>query len=711
MRLSKEKETVETTEALATQAFHVREQDMGHLLEVLRKHMYRDPIYACVREICANARDAHREVGKPNLPIRVTLPTEMSQQIEIRDWGPGISPRRMGEIFLNYGASTKRRTNNLQGAFGLGSKSPLAYANQYSVITIYNGYERHYSAYIDESRCGRMDLVKEIKTDEPNGTRVIIPVKAGDFTRFAVALLKATRHWHTKWETGVRPDVRNFPSTLEYETETSEFEGSNWDLSSLSYNNYNICSKVILDGIEYEIRFEDIKVPSLKSLIYLPLRLYFPTGKLSIAASRDELRYDDKTKTALINALNKVNKELREQITERLCQQKNLFDAELFWQDIPSFLKSKEMPKWNGFKLLGLKRLVNEKDDIDIKSFHIRFTLRRAKKDTVFTQQNCKEIIIGKHSKIFINDLQTNYGLRRKVEAYLNGNTDDIIYIIKFNDNETRKRWEDDMGLRHMPTMLASTIPDPPRKKKQSVIKPTRIDIDAWVLDPTYRGNYTDYDHYFKPKTVLKDPSEEHIYVVVSNRREKTFDNENRKLKAGICGLLYIKKIFPQTEIHMVSSHKAKFLGSNWVHLEDKILDQILDYIHMYNNEELDSFNNSVPKFIINSYNNIIEDIIKRKKIKTNSPLYKLGNVQEEINKVDNIRSARDHFNYLIDPERDAKTKPAPVLKLFEQIKQNYPLLYRLDQYKLDWGDECIQEIIDYIEMVDNNNHSLQNCA
>ena len=84
-----------------------------------------------------NARDAHREVGTPEKPVRVTLPTELPRQllrrsltaqllrrslaapIEFKDEGPGISPRRMGDIFLNFrlaalgakahGASTKRR--------------------------------------------------------------------------------------------------------------------------------------------------------------------------------------------------------------------------------------------------------------------------------------------------------------------------------------------------------------------------------------------------------------------------------------------------------------------------------------------------------------------------------------------------------------------------------------------------------------------------
>lgn len=131
MRLKFETHEVETTEPLASQQMGIREQDMHIVLDLLRNKLWatapsgrlrlrhKDPVKACVREYLCNARDAHREVGTPDKPVRVILPTELSRQIEIQDEGPGISPRRMGDIFLNWltalgrkrpGASTKRRS-------------------------------------------------------------------------------------------------------------------------------------------------------------------------------------------------------------------------------------------------------------------------------------------------------------------------------------------------------------------------------------------------------------------------------------------------------------------------------------------------------------------------------------------------------------------------------------------------------------------------
>lgn len=120
---------VETTEPLASQQMGIREEAVI-VLDLLRNKLHKDPIKACVREYLCNARDAHREVlgkacaaseqavGTPDKPVRVVLPTELARQIEFKDEGPGISPRRMGDIFLNWlaalgakahGASTKRR--------------------------------------------------------------------------------------------------------------------------------------------------------------------------------------------------------------------------------------------------------------------------------------------------------------------------------------------------------------------------------------------------------------------------------------------------------------------------------------------------------------------------------------------------------------------------------------------------------------------------
>jgi hypothetical protein len=40
-------------------------------------------------------------------PIEVTCPTDISPQFEVRDFGPGITPSRMKDVFIKYAASSK----------------------------------------------------------------------------------------------------------------------------------------------------------------------------------------------------------------------------------------------------------------------------------------------------------------------------------------------------------------------------------------------------------------------------------------------------------------------------------------------------------------------------------------------------------------------------------------------------------------------------
>jgi len=77
--------------------------DVTVILNILRSKLYSNPIKAFTQEIMSNARDAHRELGKGNTPIEVKLPTHLDPQFHVRDFGPGISPDRMVNVFIRYG--------------------------------------------------------------------------------------------------------------------------------------------------------------------------------------------------------------------------------------------------------------------------------------------------------------------------------------------------------------------------------------------------------------------------------------------------------------------------------------------------------------------------------------------------------------------------------------------------------------------------------
>src|SRR5665213_3254503 len=118
MKLNEAKPFFESSQDLEEHFFSI--QDQGMLFDILRSKMYSNPILAICREISSNARDAHREAGKPELPIEIHLPLGLEPYYSIKDYGPGISPDRMINIFIKYTASTKREDNMQTGGFGLG---------------------------------------------------------------------------------------------------------------------------------------------------------------------------------------------------------------------------------------------------------------------------------------------------------------------------------------------------------------------------------------------------------------------------------------------------------------------------------------------------------------------------------------------------------------------------------------------------------------
>ena len=71
-------------------SFGIKDTGLAHIFNVLRNQLYTDKIGAVVREYSANAYDANVEVGNPETPITITLPSKLSKLFKIRDHGRGL---------------------------------------------------------------------------------------------------------------------------------------------------------------------------------------------------------------------------------------------------------------------------------------------------------------------------------------------------------------------------------------------------------------------------------------------------------------------------------------------------------------------------------------------------------------------------------------------------------------------------------------------
>lgn len=184
-------EVESTFETLENFEMTIDPNAMAHLMHLLT-NLYSDEELACIREYSTNAWDAHIEAGTTDRPIEVSLPTKLSPNLVIKDYGVGMDVNDIANIYSRYGATTKDLTNEQNGSMGIGGKAALAYTSQFTVIGTKNGIVTTVVVSRNIDGGGSMQIIGRVKTDEPNGVEIIIPAKpfnnikekAHDYFRF-----------------------------------------------------------------------------------------------------------------------------------------------------------------------------------------------------------------------------------------------------------------------------------------------------------------------------------------------------------------------------------------------------------------------------------------------------------------------------------------------------------------------------------------------
>ena len=346
MKLDETRPYLETSGEMEEQFFSI--QDQGMIFDILRNKMYSNPILAICREISCNARDAQREVGASDIPIHIHLPNNLEPYYKVKDFGPGISPDRMSNIFIKYTASTKRDDNVQTGGFGLGAKTPFSYSDSFSIITNHNGVQYNYSCNIDETKVGKLMLMSESPTKEKNGTEIIIPVQPKNFNEFNTWTEQACRHWE------VKPIIKG--GTVVWQEQKKVLEGVQWAITANTSWNKNILA--VIDGIEYPIdlaalrKYADAK---LMDIIRGNIIMYFGVGELSLSASREQVYLDEKTQKRIGGKLKIIFDELRQNVEKRISEASNLWKANIYYRTalttICSDVRALGTFSWNGIPL------------------------------------------------------------------------------------------------------------------------------------------------------------------------------------------------------------------------------------------------------------------------------------------------------------------------------------------------------------------------
>lgn len=352
MKLNYDSSVTATTAPAHLEEQYFSIENQGMIFDILRNKMYSNPILAICREISCNARDAHREVNKFDVPIEITLPNHVDPFLKIKDYGPGISPDRISNIFIKYAASTKRNDNIQTGGFGLGAKTPFAYSDSFNIKTNYNGTHYNYVCFIDETKIGKISLLDSYPISEPNSTEIVVPVQVKDFRYFVDGVEQSTRWWNVK---PIIKGVDNF-SYKSYEVLLSK---DNWFI--INPHEWNKSVRAVVDGVEYPL-----PISSLRSFCGTELSivecckgeicLNFNVGEISLSASREQVYFDDATKAKIKSLFFLIRQEIKECLVKNINSAKNLWDANIIYSKslnsmfdrIPEIVGD---VSWNGYKL------------------------------------------------------------------------------------------------------------------------------------------------------------------------------------------------------------------------------------------------------------------------------------------------------------------------------------------------------------------------
>lgn len=153
--------------------------DPNVICRILSDYLYSNKIGSIVRELSANAVDAHRLSGRTGKPFSVHVPGSgeglfdgNDSDFSIRDYGNGLSEQDIYDLYTSYGASSKREDSSQIGGFGIGSKSPFAYTKAFEVVSWHGGTMSQYICFQDEGGSPCVKKLHEEESKEPSGIMV-----------------------------------------------------------------------------------------------------------------------------------------------------------------------------------------------------------------------------------------------------------------------------------------------------------------------------------------------------------------------------------------------------------------------------------------------------------------------------------------------------------------------------------------------------------
>lgn len=295
---------------------------------LLSSGIYSRKVLAVIREVSCNAMDAHLMSGQAHRPIEVWLPTVEKPVFQVRDYGTGLSEEEVFNLYTTYFESGKdsgdyssglfktdgpvdlEKADAATGGFGLGSKSPFALTDQFTVTSVQNGKKSIFSCAVNHERVP--ETVKlwegEADADWPSGIMVTVPVPVSSVDEFVKEAASAFRAFD------VQPVFMETEFTLEDPPELVERLGPLVLLDGKGCDADERLCVVRMARVDYpldisalnlrgdEKHFMKLLTDDTKHHIILEM----PTGSIIPAPSREALQYYKGAVNAITEQISKA---------------------------------------------------------------------------------------------------------------------------------------------------------------------------------------------------------------------------------------------------------------------------------------------------------------------------------------------------------------------------------------------------------------------
>lgn len=265
--------------------------------EIVEKYSWvQDPVFNMTEENFKHLKKSLNRVSEKE-PVVVGI-TEIDNQtfFYVKDYGIGLSPERMENIYFNYLDSTKEDTDDEIGGFGIGSKSALSYTHTFYIDTVYMGISYKYIMSKDEEGIPQGQLLYISDYDETleNGTTIKIKLKENiDINYFFSEVPKQLSYMDNLYFDNEYLKANSYPYMTYDERRMVDdindfklYRGDGWISKSDNspYDELHIC----LGKVSYTIDWTELGMTAVR----VPMAITFNVGELQPTPSRESILYN-----------------------------------------------------------------------------------------------------------------------------------------------------------------------------------------------------------------------------------------------------------------------------------------------------------------------------------------------------------------------------------------------------------------------------------